>query len=1392
MTKYADVKMGMARKRERHFPTRYRLFGKIVVVAGLVALVALQITWSQNLTPSILDARSAFDAVLNEHDEYTFDWTFQDFQHRDQEEATDLFLIYLWDVTNPDGFSTDGFKPRLEEKGPYAFVKRSYKYDIDWPQNSERITFKEWHYYEPVRDAETCRLMWFRQGLSGYNEHAVDHPSGCSNLEETVTLFNPKFMLQMSEYKTEGLLGRLSQDFFARIEEAFTAPKTFQWAVKAELLPDAFESIWNYRTAVHASTAVASVAAVLNTTTNASVLFAGTDDDSTLASSTTLHSGSAVFGTAKALEDAGARVLSVSEADRFLDPATPYGILNFTRGVPLWVGAGRYLGYVAASAIDDSTAPELAFWTLVNETGSEARVKGIASYLYENWMAAPATESATAAEWGGTRAVRRHVLDNYFSYDCAWGLSNSSFRFYAYGDRAASEPLNATVARLVADRDERDARNDASIHHDENYVRYWQAYEYCNASRHSSSTSCAGMADATTVARHDLPVLLAKAEGYSEATLFADANLTARIRSQVCAISAYLFEEYALGDLWHEAFVARWMTEQTDLGSFVFSPDALEDLGYAQWAGGYVTTALWGVPSVWNIQRQGYWKFYDSAYTEDLIEFHSQAMAIGYEQMNLTVNQGKLLLRVLAASDDAANEFRGNIIRVATTYNCDGADCDDDDETSCSIGFLIRDDRNDDGDDGLDGTCDPFGDYCDCAEGGDYFFTQNAYANFSKAVPASTKSDTIRHEQFVEAANLMNEVFYSSSEQCTTIQELFQECEFLKNEPIYKVWVTNCEEWETTISDGTFGIYCDETSILKIDTPYKHDYQSATSHPYPRRRGNVIASWLQAWAWQRVLTEDRISCDSPNDCDHAGGVMFVTHSARRLLFEGYVDRLSMKLLNSELGNFTLRCVNRSTVEHTEYCLPIENTECSDLGFEIVSALPETDPNYVPGVAQFSRDGKRAFEWYRPELALNLRNLSLSVDANSTDPSIIIKNPAFAIYPGKIMEPSASGDELREAATMQPRTTSLDDVVDFHKENDCLHRFLGGPKAHANCNVTINTGKRDLSDVRRLVEWYGNETLRAGVGFVSGIPVSAGLLLNSDYQLQPFGWEGFKWLNFSYKFRYEGLDYLGNESIYVIDPDLMLVQDLERQNGGDLDIGMADSSDDYYVEWPTRKEYDPSNYTRRAWIRGNRYETTRRTFSAARLRAHDRLRDTRGMPYTVPIGMASIEILANTPIFVSLPHFYGNAEWGGFEYRQVYMDTDDDRRLHSYYVDVEPVTGQAIREARRYQYNFRIERDAFYPEILSSQDRCEVPTAQFNDNGFGCFMFFPVWWVSEERVIDQSHALHLKHNYLDIPPQLFEAAMYGGLVAFTLLVGGLVPWLLTNRREAVFRSRIYVD
>jgi hypothetical protein len=156
------------------------------------------------------------------------------------------------------------------------------------------------------------------------------------------------------------------------------------------------------------------------------------------------------------------------------------------------------------------------------------------------------------------------------------------------------------------------------------------------------------------------------------------------------AVGAYLFENWAENE-WLKTYVASYFTRQIG-GAYAFSPDQLEDLGYAQFAGGYATLALFGrgVFSTRNIARNSYWNFapevsrrtrtldertsprdapqlYQSSH---FIDFMGNAIEQGYPDMNMSVSDGKTLLKLLSSSHEDGVAFRHFLIREHTTYRC--------------------------------------------------------------------------------------------------------------------------------------------------------------------------------------------------------------------------------------------------------------------------------------------------------------------------------------------------------------------------------------------------------------------------------------------------------------------------------------------------------------------------------------------------------------------------------------------------------------------------------------------------------------------------------------------------------------------------------------------------
>lgn len=58
---------------------------------------------------------------------------------------------------------------------------------------------------------------------------------------------------------------------------------------------------------------------------------------------------------------------------------------------------------------------------------------------------------------------------------------------------------------------------------------------------------------------------------------------------------------------------------------------------------------------------------------------------------------------------------------------------------------------------------------------------------------------------------------------------------------------------------------------------------------------------------------------------------------RNVLFEGYIDGLSIKLMNKELAprNLTIQCSPQTVVERDMFCRPIYDDDCTDVGFKVI-------------------------------------------------------------------------------------------------------------------------------------------------------------------------------------------------------------------------------------------------------------------------------------------------------------------------------------------------------------------------------------------------------------------------------------------------------------------------
>jgi hypothetical protein len=185
-------------------------------------------------------------------------------------------------------------------------------------------------------------------------------------------------------------------------------------------------------------------------------------------------------------------------------------------------------------------------------------------------------------------------------------------------------------------------------------------------------------------------------------------------------------------------------------------------------------------------------------------------------------------------------------------------------------------------------------------------------------------------------------------------------------------------------------------------------------------------------------------------------------------------------------------------------------------------------------------------------------------------------------------------------------------------------------------------------------------------------------------------------------------------------------------------------------------------------------------------------DSYGMPYTIPVGFASMERFAKFPIYVETPHSYGNEVWGGLEYTFV---TGTVRRKEGQrtYADYDPVTGKAIRQAVRQQFTLRVEAGPLFANAFSSQQRCVVPTKSYaRGTGYGCFAYVPLLWFEDARIVDKKTFFRLYDHYYTRPERASTLTSVGIALGVFFLLVGFSLWVSEMYHKKRFVSRVYID
>jgi hypothetical protein len=397
-----------------------------------------------------------------------------------------------------------------------------------------------------------------------------------------------------------------------------------------------------------------------------------------------------------------------------------------------------------------------------------------------------------------------------------------------------------------------------------------------------------------------------------------------------------------------------------------------------------------------------------------------------------------------------------------------------------------------------------------------------------------------------------------------------------------------CTGFQTAASSSTQGILCDQSEVY------------SQPHPYKKRLGNIVFRMLWASTVDLELL-DGLWCSSKETCQFKDGGMFATTTARKLLFEGYTEPSVLKFLN--LKHYHDDIGFECEKDPYDICGKREH-KCTSSG--LVLTLPD-------GGRKLLRYGNTSNEeYFAPYFVVTNESELLwpfAIDADVAQYGrekmqlvnyTRVRNPHFAMYPGWMANDTA-----------------------YQKHYQCQKRFMGGtPDQFNSCYDTLYTGRDALNKTLDIKFLHGNDTIYPFGNGTQSIAVDGSSISN---QLAPEQWTGFMQYPYNYLGLTGGLNYKKMTAPTVFHKlhgmsftlyQKSLIFEFQRQLS--LPMPLKTSQVNQFspkVTLPVRRFVEDTD----TW------EHHRHTGVPL---------DSYGMPYTIPIGTASLERYADFPIYSS--------------------------------------------------------------------------------------------------------------------------------------------------------------
>ena len=355
--------------------------------------------------------------------------------------------------------------------------------------------------------------------------------------------------------------------------------------------------------------------------------------------------------------------------------------------------------------------------------------------------------------------------------------------------------------------------------------------------------------------------------------------------------------------------------------------------------------------------------------------------------------------------------------------------------------------------------------------------------------------------------------------------------------------------------------------------------------PYSKTFGNVVNYMMRSLTIM-LSSEMGLFCSESVYCAYNLGGLFVTTSIDKLLFHGFSDPFTLKYLDLKHAqdNVTFSCINSPYLS-----CGVKNYNCGVEGVRITVAGNSID-------LAFGTSNESIL--FQPYLYFNKNG---NVTFNKNDYLTKVTNPLWTAFPA---------------------ATSTDE--EFLKWYNCLGSIFFGPENEfVSCASTLDSGASDTSKLFEMIKYRGNSSIDQVASPVA-VQGTSDLLA----QATPLLWDAIYSYPYPYLFSYSGTKHHAIPTPVIFDESTTVSLQYSQSQLLSVDRETA---------------FNPKmifqNYSMEDIINVQRFTEDPRGWALSASEEGVPL-DSYGMPYQIPIGMASIGHLTGFPMFIGTPENYG--------------------------------------------------------------------------------------------------------------------------------------------------------